>query len=283
MPKIFIPYRRKDGKDMVGRIADWLKLTHGDIKVFTDVYNITRGTDFRQTFDAAIRLCDLVIAAIGPRWAAPESGSTDPRILQDGDWVCAELEIATRNGILIIPVLIDGASMPSASQLPYSLAQLRFLQAATVRPDPDFRTDIVRLRDANLATAYPVRFSLQVDLSRHHPRLDPPLPPNLSNRQQRQINVGRVAYSRFPVRCWVSVPSSGGRGVTDTVSRTKSWYRRDHWWRSSDGNRQLDGAQDATLHCEARAWSGVRHQWREVVRREWSRNVSRKRLCSQCR
>lgn len=43
--------------------------------------------------------------------------------------------------------------MPTANQLPFSLAHLRFLQAALVRPDPDFRTDIARLRDAISTTA----------------------------------------------------------------------------------------------------------------------------------
>lgn len=153
MPRIFISYRRDDGKDMAGRIGDWLKNTYGDSNVFTDVYNIVPGTDFRVTLQDAIGVCDIVVAVIGPKWTGPIEGSTDLRIKSANDWVRAELEIATRNNLPIIPVLIGGARVPSQDQLPNSLAHLSFLQAAPIRPDPDFRVDIGRLREAITTTA----------------------------------------------------------------------------------------------------------------------------------
>jgi hypothetical protein len=47
--------------------------------------------------------------------------------------------------MLTIPVLVHGASMPSASDLPESLQELAFRNAAIVRDDPDFRRDMGRL------------------------------------------------------------------------------------------------------------------------------------------
>lgn len=61
------------------------------------------------------------------------------------DWVRIEIESALKRGIPVAPVLIDGAQLPKADELPTSLADLAYRNALSVRPDPDFHPDVDRL------------------------------------------------------------------------------------------------------------------------------------------
>jgi hypothetical protein len=64
----------------------------------------------------------------------------DPR-----DFVRIEVEAALKRNILIIPLLVRGASMPEEDQLPPSLQKLVYRNAISIRPDPDFHRDMDRL------------------------------------------------------------------------------------------------------------------------------------------
>jgi hypothetical protein len=56
-----------------------------------------------------------------------------------------ELEAALGRHLRIVPVLIEGAAMPRAEELPDSLREVSYRSALAVRPDPDFKADISRL------------------------------------------------------------------------------------------------------------------------------------------
>ena len=75
----------------------------------------------------------MLLAVIGPRWLAAED---DARRLDDPqDWVRLEIEAAMKREVRIIPVLVDGARMPSAGELPPSLRGLARRQAVTLSPE----------------------------------------------------------------------------------------------------------------------------------------------------
>jgi hypothetical protein len=61
------------------------------------------------------------------------------------DYVYLELFTALSNGVRVVPVLVGGARMPLANELPDELRELAHLQAIEIRADPDFRHDIDRL------------------------------------------------------------------------------------------------------------------------------------------
>ena len=84
--------------------------------VFQDVESIRPGDDFAAEIEAAHRVMPVLLAVIGPRWLAEESDA-GRRLDDPQDWVRLEIESALRRGILIVPVLVDGARMPSASDL----------------------------------------------------------------------------------------------------------------------------------------------------------------------
>ena len=147
MPRVFVSYRRGDSEDVTGRIYEHLVSALGDGTVFKDVDSIPLGSDFRKVIAKAIRQCDTVLAIIGPNWTNVRTSDGSPRLHDADDFVRLELETAMENGIQIIPLLVGGATLPSAEVVPVSLKELPFLNAATVRHDPDFKADIERIVD----------------------------------------------------------------------------------------------------------------------------------------
>jgi hypothetical protein len=145
--RTFISYRRDDSSSVVGRIYDYLSEHFGSDAIFKDVDSIGLGADFREEISRALRNSDAVLIVIGQHWldTTPEG---ERRIDDESDYVRIEIETAIQQGKQIIPVLVEGTKMPSAESLPDEIRELSFLNALSVRPDPDFRRDIERLIDA---------------------------------------------------------------------------------------------------------------------------------------
>ena len=142
-PKIAVSYRRADSAAVTGRIYDRLVARYGDESVFLDIADIPVAIDFRTKILDTLQQCDLVIAIIGPKWLG--SGDDHSRIQNDDDPVRAEIELAIQRAVPIMPVLVLGATMPRASELPDGLKQLSFVNAATVDMGVDFRPHMERL------------------------------------------------------------------------------------------------------------------------------------------
>jgi hypothetical protein len=70
---------------------------------------------------------------------------TTRRLDDANDFVRIELETALLRQIPVVPVLVGGARMPSAAELPSTLGALVYRQGQTVRADPDFHRDVDRL------------------------------------------------------------------------------------------------------------------------------------------
>jgi hypothetical protein len=85
------------------------------------------------------------VVIIGPRWLDIRDEAGQSRLQNPGDFVRQEIETGLASGIPVIPVLVEGATMPPARALPASLARLTRLQAVNIRFDPDFTTDVRRL------------------------------------------------------------------------------------------------------------------------------------------
>jgi TIR domain len=130
--KVFISYRRDDAAGFSHAIHDRLVEFLPDKRVFMDVHGIESGADFTKRLDAALDQCGVLLVLIGKRWAGSgESGGSrleDPR-----DWVRLEVATALRRGVTVIPVLLDGASMPAEGTLPEDLRPLTRLNAVDVR------------------------------------------------------------------------------------------------------------------------------------------------------
>ena len=142
--RIFLCYRRDDSGAIVGRLYDRLAREFGIENIFKDVDNVPFGVDFVEHLGREIQKCEVMFVVIGPRWFATAQNGPE-RIREPNDFVRIEILSAFRRGIPIVPVLVDGAQMPRADQLPDEIQALARRQAAVIRHDPDFHIDVTRL------------------------------------------------------------------------------------------------------------------------------------------
>jgi hypothetical protein len=140
---IFISYRREDAAGHAGRLCDRLSARFGHARVFMDLQDIAPGQNFARSIDDTIAACKCVVVVIGPRWL--ESLQKRPQGAED--FVQHEIGAALRRDVTIIPVLVGGARMPTAEQLPPALSALSYRNAVEVRDDR-FDDDAARLADA---------------------------------------------------------------------------------------------------------------------------------------
>ena len=144
VPKIAISYRRADTEVMAGRIRDRLAARYGEDAVFMDIDDIPYGRDFRVHIREAVVQSDVLLVIVGQRWLGTGRGGT-ARIDSETDFVRLEVETAMNNSIPIIPVLAGSGRMPQPSQLPESLKNFAFLNAAPVATGRDFHQHMERL------------------------------------------------------------------------------------------------------------------------------------------
>jgi hypothetical protein len=144
-PLIFVSYRRDDSGHVTGRIFDRLSQHFGPDAVFKDVDSIPLGVDFRKHLAGSVAQCRLLLAVVGKDWARknPIEGKTS--LADERDFVRIEIESALDREIPVIPILVEGATFPNETALPSKLQVLTYHHALTVRPDPDFHSDVGRL------------------------------------------------------------------------------------------------------------------------------------------
>jgi hypothetical protein len=145
---VFICYRREDAPATTGRIYDHLVRSFGEATVFKDVDSIPIGADFPSHIQRILRQATAQVVVIGPRWLDIRDEAGQSRLQNPGDFVRQEIETGLASGIPVIPVLVEGATMPPAQMLPASLAPLARLEAVNIRFDPDFTADVRRLISA---------------------------------------------------------------------------------------------------------------------------------------
>jgi FHA domain/TIR domain len=114
---VFISYRRGDGAGYAMVLNERLVAHFGAARIFRDIDALDPGTNFVARIESAIGSCAVVIALMGTNWAG---------ILPDGrrrlddpdDFLRLEIVSALQLGVRIIPVLVQGASMPQQDELP---------------------------------------------------------------------------------------------------------------------------------------------------------------------
>ena len=147
MPNVFISYRRDDSSTISELIDQKLIEHYGPTAVFRDIDNIAVAEDFQKAIGRALRRCDVMVAVIGKRWLGVGSDGVR-RIDGDRDWIRREIEIALQLDIPIIPVLVEGGTMPSQQMIPEGMRDLTRLQGLVVEVGPDFDSQVARLTTA---------------------------------------------------------------------------------------------------------------------------------------
>ena len=113
--------------------------------MFRDVDTLRPGQDFVQAIEARLTDCRVMLAVIGREWADARDMTGSRRLDEPYDFVRLEIAAAlTRPNVLVVPVLVEGASMPAATELPENIRPLARRHAVTVR-DETWDADVDRL------------------------------------------------------------------------------------------------------------------------------------------
>jgi TIR domain len=142
MGAIFISYRREETAGEARALFNDLVATLGKDSVFMDVDNISLGRDFRLMLQDRLASCDLMIVLIGKDWLFSKNETGRSRLENPDDFVRLEVGTALKWNIPVTPVLVHGAQIPSADQLPEDLKDLSYrngFELASTAGSPTFR------------------------------------------------------------------------------------------------------------------------------------------------
>lgn len=145
--KIFLSYRRQDSEWVTLTLYNELRQQLKDASIFKDFNTIKPSEDFTKAIDDNLKSCDLLIVVIGKQWLTCEDSEGNQRIFKDDDFVRMEIANALKNNKKVIPVLVDGAIMPSNDQLPNDLKELHKKQSVTLS-NTNFEMDVFTLANA---------------------------------------------------------------------------------------------------------------------------------------
>ncbi len=159
MPATFISYRRDDAAGYAGRLHEALERRLGEDQIFRDIDTLEPGLDFVDAIGSRLRECRVFLAIIGREWLDATDAAGHRRLEQSHDYVRLEIAGAlARPEVRVIPVLIEGATMPAPEALPEDIRALARRHAMNLRDDA-WDHDVDRLASviADVTTAGPAK------------------------------------------------------------------------------------------------------------------------------
>ncbi|HEY2576589.1 MAG TPA: TIR domain-containing protein [Streptosporangiaceae bacterium] len=140
MPGIFISYRNIHRSYAPMLIDRELGRRFGPDSVFQAGRSNLPGTAFPAEIGRRLRECSLLIVLIDPPWVDEDLDL----LFKPRDWVRREISHALKHGKQVLPVLLDGVSMPKSALLPEDIAPLT--QRIALRMEArSADTDLLRL------------------------------------------------------------------------------------------------------------------------------------------
>jgi hypothetical protein len=240
MGTIFISYRREETAGEARALFTDLEATLGAGSAFMDVDNISLGRDFRVVLQESLASCGLMIVLIGKDWLFSRNEAGQVRLENPDDFVRLEVGTALKRNIPVTPVLIHGARIPSAEQLPEDLKDLSYrngFELSHNRWKSDVQEMIKRLG------------------------LRPTSPPKgtLTNKRLLAVVAGACVFA-IAVAGWVFVgkdaeriepPHKESQGVASPlIGGTASFYSCTSRTQCAPGNACIDNGGDKSYYCK---------------------------------
>jgi Tol biopolymer transport system component len=188
--RIFISYRRDDAAYPAGWLFDRLAERFGKEQIFKDVDSIELGEDFVAEIGEAVGSTDVLLAVIGEKWLTVLDERGGRRLDDPEDFVRIEIEAALRRKVRVIPILVEGASMPREEQLPPSLTALARRQALELSP-ARFSSDTSKLLTVLERALADARTAEELERTRRAPPAGPP-PPKPPRRRRALMGRPRL-------------------------------------------------------------------------------------------
>jgi tetratricopeptide (TPR) repeat protein len=206
---VFINYRGEDSYSYGALLHVELSRQVGPELVFLDSASIPAGADYVEHLLGRVRQARVVLAVIGTRWLAVAGPDGRRRIDDPDDWIRRELVAAFAAGARVIPVLTDGAGMPTEAELPGDLRALSRCQFRRLR-HRDAAADVARLV-ADVAAVDP-GLAAAVRRRRGVPRQLPVAPVSFTGRVRE---LDRLSQALTAV---VDIPGDGGSAGVVVIS-----------------------------------------------------------------
>ena len=97
-----------------------------------NIQDIAPSRAWDQSIEGAIESCKAGVIVIGRRWLAPDPADGKPRLFRDDDVVRSEISRLIKEEKAVFPLLVEGATLPEASDLPEDMRSLLRLQATSI-------------------------------------------------------------------------------------------------------------------------------------------------------
>lgn len=122
---VFVSYRSED-EPWATLVARELRHRFHADTVFRDSESIRAGEDFRTVLNRAVAQSLVLVAVIGAHWSTASLADAH-------DWVRAEIALAGRTGVRVVPVLVGDVEPVAADELPDDIRFLAYLQYLQIR------------------------------------------------------------------------------------------------------------------------------------------------------
>jgi hypothetical protein len=116
--EVFVAYRRANAPGHAGRLGDRLIKHFGPGQIFKDIESLKLGETFADVIREKLQRAFVMVVIMGPGW------HSDPRLHEPEDLHREEIRTALERGIQVVPVLVNGATMPHATDLPEDVRPL---------------------------------------------------------------------------------------------------------------------------------------------------------------
>jgi hypothetical protein len=204
MAAVFINYRGADSRSYGALLYTELSRQLGAENVFLDSESIPAGADFADQLLGHVRRAAVLLAVIGEHWLTALGRDRRRRIDEPADWIRRELAEAFTNGVRVVPVLVDGASLPAERDLPADIAPLARCQYRHLR-HREATSDLARILaeltglDPELAALARRRSGPRQQWQRHSY-----WPPNVFDRYRRRARIHPLLLTVLPVTLLIS-------------------------------------------------------------------------------
>ena len=261
-PSVFISYRRADTGGHAGQLFDRLSRWFDAGEVFFDVDTFDAGEVFSEGIEGAIRAAKVVLVVIGPGWLEDlnkrAAGRQTDHVRQE---VAAAIQRqAASGGVLVLPVLMGGAGMPSRevlhSDLRGEIGRLSDCQAHTFQGNQaDWDRQFVRLREAiaRVEGVSKPRFRSPSEVEQPYHVLDDLLSFHFQDPENRlqELHESLEARSGVAAVARSALHGMGGVGKTQLALKYTLDYRDRYagvWWFRAESESALQA--DAGKLCE---------------------------------
>ncbi|MEV0153947.1 toll/interleukin-1 receptor domain-containing protein [Micromonospora sp. NPDC050686] len=149
MAAIFVNYRTDDDASAAALVDRELSREFGRERVFRDCRSLRTGRDFEPEIQQALKRSNVLLALVGPRWWDLRDERGRRRIEDPDDFVRMEIRYALgRPDMVLIPLLLNGATLPKAQQLPDDIsgfARRHWAEFRARHDEADLRTLVDKL------------------------------------------------------------------------------------------------------------------------------------------